>query len=305
MPTRREFLIASALAAGARLQAASRPSITFPTTPRERLAVASYPFRAFFDTPRNQQRNPQATLTPLKDFPARVVEKFQVHNVELLGDHIRASEPAFLDELRAALKSAKVRVVNIPTGVGGSVYDPDESRRNTAVENARKWIDTAVSLDCPSVRVHLQGPRDAAPDAALAAASLATIAQYGESKNVVVNLENDDIRTEDAFFLAKVIDQVNSPWLHALPDFCNSMLKGDEKFNYDAVTEMFRRAYNISHVKDVEVEGAKVFRVDLERTFAVAKTAGYKGYFSMEFEGQGDPYAGTQKLIEESLKYLR
>ena len=27
-------------------------------------------------------------------------------------------------------------------------------------------------------------------------------------------------------------------------------------------------------------------------------------YFSVEFEGEGDPIIGTEKLVEESLKYL-
>jgi len=303
--SRRDFLIFSAFAPVAqRLAAATGPSIAFPTAPRDRLAVASYPFRAFIDTPRNRTRNPQATLMDLKDFSAQVVERFQIRNVELLGDHIRSTEPAWLEQLRASVKAAGSHIVDIPTGVGGSLYDPDATRRDNAVGNAKKWVDTCVALDCPSVRIHLQGARGATPDAGLAAESLAAVAQYGASKNVLVNLENDDVTTEDAFFLAKVIDQVNSPWLRALPDFCNSMLKGDEKFNYDAVTAMFRRAYNISHVKDIEVDGGKVFRVDVERTFAIAKSSGYKGYFSMEFEGQGDPYAGTQKLIDEALKYL-
>jgi sugar phosphate isomerase/epimerase len=303
--SRRDFLILSALAPAAqRLLAAGGPSIVFPTAPRDRLAVASYPFRAFIDTPRNRTRNPQATLMDLKQFPAQVAERFQIRNVELLGEHIRSNEPEWLEQLRASVKEAGSHVVDIPTGVGGSLYDADAARRATAVGNAKKWIDTAVALDCPSVRIHIQGARGATPDAGLAAESLATVAQYGASKNVVVNLENDDPGTEDAFFLAKVIDQVNSPWLRALPDFCNSMLKGDEKFNYEAVTAMFHRAYNISHVKDIEVDGGKVFRVDVERTFAIAKASGYKGYFSMEFEGQGDPYAGTQKLIDESLKCL-
>jgi hypothetical protein len=67
---------------------------------------------------------------------------------------------------------------------------------------------------------------------------------------------------------------------------------------------MFRRAYNISHVKDSEVDNGKVFRVSMARTFAIAKAAGYRGYFSMEFEGQGEPYEGTRKLLDESLKDL-
>src|SRR5262249_34214800 len=134
--------------------------------------------------------------------------------------------------------------------------------------------------------------------------TLGSIAQYGASKSVVVNLENDDLFTEDAFFIVKVIDKVNSPWLRALPDFCNSMLKGDEAFNYDAVKAMFDRAYNISHLKDSEVDHGKVFRIDLARTFEIAKAAGYKGYFSVEFEGEGDAVMGTQKLVTDALKYL-
>jgi hypothetical protein len=82
------------------------------------------------------------------------------------------------------------------------------------------------------------------------------------------------------------------------------MLKGDEKFNYEAATAMFRRAYNISHVKDSEVDGGKTVRVDLERTFSIAKKSGYKGYFSIEWEGAGDVWVENGKLIEQSLRYL-
>jgi len=297
--------MAAPMAMGAwRAAAASAPALRFPSAPRERLAVASYPFRAFIDSPRNRTRTPQGTLMDIKEFPAMVAARFQIRGVELLGEHIRSTEPAYLRELRAAVKDAGSRVVNIPTSLGASVCDPDSARRALAVQNAKKWIDAATALDCPSVRVHIQRAGSASPDTALSAESLNAIAQYGASQNVVVNLENDDPGSEDAFFLAKVIDQVNSPWLRALPDFCNSMLGGDEKFNYDAVTAMFRRAYNIAHVKDSEVDHGKVFRVDLGRTFAIAQTSGYKGFFSMEFEGEGDPYSGTQKLIDESVKYL-
>ena len=233
-----------------------------------------------------------------------MVSRFQIHNLELLGQHLRSTEPGYLQEYRAAVKSAGTRIVNIPTNIGGSLYDPDTTRRETAVQNAKKWIDAAVDLDCPSVRIHIQGVKDAAPDAGIAVRSLRPVAEYGAAKGVVVNLENDDLVSEDAFFLAKVIDQVNNPWLRALPDFCNSMLGGNEKFNYDAVTTLFRRAYNICHVKDSEVERGKVFRVSLERTFAIAKASGYKGYYSVEFEGEGDPVTGTAKLVEDSLRYL-
>jgi hypothetical protein len=103
--SRRQFLIASALTPVAyRLAAADGPAMHFPTAAKDRLAVASYPFRASIDTPRNRTRNPTATLIDLKEFPAQVAQRFKLHNVELLGEHIRSTEPAYLEQLRAAAR---------------------------------------------------------------------------------------------------------------------------------------------------------------------------------------------------------
>jgi sugar phosphate isomerase/epimerase len=266
--------------------------------------VASYPFRAFIESGHNRDRDKTKPGMDLKDFPAMVREKYNVRNIEPLDSHFRSLEPAYLHGLREAIEKAGCHVINIPVGVNASLYDPDAAKRTVGVDNARKWVDAAVTLGSPSIRVHIQGVRGVKPDVAHTAESLRAIAAYGAEKNIVINLENDDPQTEDAFFLVKVLDAVNSPFLHGLPDFCNSMLTGNEKYNYDAVAAMFKRAYNISHVKDSELDNGKLFRVDVGKTFAIAKAAGYRGYFSMEFEGEGEPYEGTRKLIEASLKYL-
>ena len=304
---RRQF-VQTALAAGAaapgKLLAAGEPHIEFPTEPRARLGVASYPFRAFIDSPHNHDRDKTKPGMQLTQFPAMVREKFNLRNIELLDSHFQSLEAAYLGELRNAVEKAGCRVINIPAGVQASLYDPDAAKRKTGVDNAKKWVDAAVAIGSPSIRVHIQGARGVQPDVARAAESLRVVADYGAEKNIVINLENDDPATEDAFYLVKVIEQVNSPWLYGLPDFCNSMLKGDEKYNYASVTAMFHHAYNISHVKDSEVDNGKVFRVDVGKTFAIAKQAGYRGNFSMEWEGEGGPYEGTQKLIDASLKYL-
>jgi sugar phosphate isomerase/epimerase len=296
--TRRTFMETCAvLAAAPTARSAPAPNMHFPTAPRDRLAVASYPFRNFMD------RSGHAGIK-LTDFAAMVVKKFGIHNIEPLSDHFPSTEPAYLEGLRRAVEQAHSHIVNIPTSVGASLYDPDATHRDKAIASSKKWVDVAVAVGSPSIRVHIQGARGAAPDVGRASESLKQVAEYGAAKNIMVNLENDDLDTEDAFFLVKVIDGVNSPWLRGLPDFGNSMMKGDEDFNYKAVEAMFHRAYNISHVKDSEVDNGKVFRVSMAKTFAIAKAAGYRGYFSMEWEGQGGPYEGTQKLIDESLKDL-
>jgi sugar phosphate isomerase/epimerase len=295
--TRRNFVKTCAALVAASTAHAAAPNMPFPTAARERLAVASYPFRNFMDRP----GHPGIKLT---DFAAMVVDKFGIHNIEPLSEHFPSTEPTYLAELRSAVERAHSHIVNIPASVHASLYDPDDAKRDRAIAGSKKWVDVAVAIGSPSIRVHIQGARGATPDVGRASESLKQVAEYGAARNIMVNLENDDLATEDAFFLVKVIEAVNSPWLRGLPDFGNSMLKGDEDFNYKAVDAMFRHAYNISHAKDSEVENGKVFRVDMAKTFAIAKAAGYRGYFSMEWEGQGGPYEGTQKLLDESLKDL-
>lgn len=322
--SRRQFLVRSvAVASGAAIlespglrvygllpsagqATAAAPHMDFPTEPRARLAVASWPFRAYIDAPMNRwARKANLPGMDLKDFAAVVVEKFNVRGIEPLSSHFRSTDPAYLAEFRAAVEKAGSRVVNIPVDLRASFYDPDPARREAAVSDAQHWVDVAVAIGSPSLRTHVARARGARPDAGLAAGSLSQVADYGAAKNVLINLENDDLVSEDAFFLANVIRKANHPWLHALPDFANSMLKGDPKFDYDAMQALFPLAYNIAHMKDSESgAGGKIVTVDVGRTFAIAKAAGYRGYYSMEWDSIGDPYASTQKLIEESLKYL-
>ena len=42
----------------------------------------------------------------------------------------------------------------------------------------------------------------------------------------------------------------------------------------------------------------------MREVFEIAKRARYKGFFSMEFEGTGDPFQGTLSLIRKSLESL-
>ena len=196
--------------------------------------------------------------------------------------------------------------MDLPCDVRTSFYDTDPAKRKMAVENGKKWVNVALELGSPSIRAHIGGSAKLKPDVARTVESLTQLAAYGASKNIIVALENDDNFTEDPFFIAEVLDKVNNPYLHALPDFCNSMMTHDQDFNNRAMEALFKRAYSIAHMKDEEGdEKGKFHTVDVAKCFEIAKAQGYRGYFSMEWEGNGEPYAGTQRLIDETLKYLR
>ena len=314
-PTRRGFLeklsilaaggVAAANVPNALARPDSEPHILFPAAPRDRISIASYPFRAYIVSPDNRDRDSSLPGMNLFDFPAHVVAKFKIHNIEPHSRHFTSLQPDYLDEFRIILQKTKVRVVNIAVGAAKSFYDIDADTRYDAVAYAKKWIDVAVRIGSPGIRTHIATTRNSSPNVERAAESLRQVAEYAAGKNVVVTLENDDLVSEDAFFLVKVIESVNHPYLHALPDFANSMLTGDSEFNYRALTAMFQHAYNICHVKDGEInDDAKLFSVDLKKSFDILRASGFSGYCSMEFDAPGEPYGPTSKLIDQTIKFL-
>jgi sugar phosphate isomerase/epimerase len=295
---RREFLGIS-LAFVSSLRAAE-PQANFPTEPRQRLSVSTYPFRSVIDSRRRHDRDPSKPGMTLEQFAETIQTKFQVSGIEPWSPHFKSADPDYVRDLNRAFERAGVHVVNLPVDEQVNLCSAQPGDRESGHALYRKWVDAAVILRSPGIRVHAPGG-----EIDCAVQALKILSEYGAEKNIVINLENDDPRREEPFRILKIIETVNSPYLRALPDFCNSMLiKNDQQYNDRALQALFPHAYNISHVKDMEVDEGKVYRVDVDRIFAIAKKAGYRGYFSMEWEGSGDPYDGTRRLLQQSLKNL-
>jgi sugar phosphate isomerase/epimerase len=284
---------------------AGEPQIKFPARPADRLALTSWPFRDYMEGPHNSNRDRSKPGMDIIGFAKMAIEKFNIHNINPLSAHFPSTEPQYLDTLRGQMAKAGSHFVDLGLGAG-RFNDPDPAVRKASIESSKHWIDIAVVLDSPSVRQHLGGPRGAKPDVERSAQSLGELADYGAGKNIVINLENDNLVNEDPFFIVKVIEKAGNPYLRALPDFGNTMLKGDPAYNYNGVTAMFMHVFNMAHVKDevVSNEGT-VYKIDLAKAFSIAKASGYRGYFSMEWETKsGDPFEGTQRLVKETLHYL-
>ena len=80
--SRRHFLVTSVVVAGAATLLAAEPHLDFPAKPRDRLAVTSWPFRAYMEAPGNHDRDRSKPGMDAKDFAAMAVERFDIHNTE-------------------------------------------------------------------------------------------------------------------------------------------------------------------------------------------------------------------------------
>ena len=307
LTTRRRFLgqcataAAGACLAPALARASSAPSLHFPSQPRDRIAIASYPFREFIAGTDCKSTQPM----DLKDFAAHAREKFQINKIEPWTGHFPSTEPKYLEQFRAALERARSTAVNIAVDGEHSPYALDRTEREQAIAFSQKWVDNAVAIGSPSIRTNLPAAKDSKPDLDRTAESLRRVVDYASARNIVVSLENDNPVSEDPFFLVSLVEKVNSPWLHTLPDFGNTLAAKDPDYAYRGIDALFSKAYCISHVKSSEINGHGVtVHVDMAKTFGFMKRHAYKGYCSMEWEDAGDPYQGTAELIRQTMQYL-
>ena len=86
------------------LAADAGPSLKFPTAARERIAIASYPFRDFIA---GREDSAGSAKMELKEFAAHVSAKFNIKKIEPWSAHFRSLGKAYLEELRAAVEDRK------------------------------------------------------------------------------------------------------------------------------------------------------------------------------------------------------
>lgn len=303
--TRRAFMQGALLcSAGAALAAeSSGPHADFPVDPRARIAVATYPFRAIIIAPGNHDRDPKKPGMDLAQFAKYIRTNFGVQGIEPMDSHFPSTDPAEIRRLRAAFDAAGVRTVDIPVDARVDLCSEDQARRDAGNAVYRHWVDIAVLLASPSIRLWIPRCADHS-DLAKAVHALEPTIDYAASRNIVVNLENDDPVTSSEARVLAAIKLAANPYLRALPDFGNSLALGDEQFNAGSVQRMFAHAWNISHVKDAEQFKDGLKTAKLAPLFAIAKAAHYRGYYSMESDSDVDPFVDTRQLIRQSLTLI-
>ena len=226
---------------------------------------------------------------------------------------------ALLDSLKAQSNHYGMKNLLIMVDGEGALASPDESERNEAVENHKKWVDAAVFLGCHSIRVNLFGSTDAAVWKIAAHDGLSKLATYAKEKNINVIVENHGYLSSNAALLVEVIEAVNATNCGTLPDFGNFCLKreGGERWNtpcieeydrYVGVKEMMPFAKAVSAKSHDFDKNGNETAIDYVKMLQIVKDAGYTGYIGVEYEGsilnEPDGIEATKNLLINATKKL-
>ncbi len=202
-----------------------------------------------------------------------------------------------IDSLQSISEKESIQNVLIMVDDEGDLADPDENRRNQAVENHKKWVDAASKLGCHSIRVNTFGTNDPEIWKSTVVDGLKKLSAYAATKNINILCENHGWLSSNPVELMKAINEVNMDNCGTLPDFgnwCVRRVEANEKWGdcaevypdkYEGTKMMMPSAIAVSAKSyDFDKNGNET-TIDFLKMMQIVKDAGYTGFVGVEYEG--------------------
>ena len=253
------------------------------------------------------------------DFAKISKESFGIDAIEYVNSFFfeKAEDKSYLKEMKTRADDHGVQSLLIMCDNEGSLGDPDNQKRQKAVENHYKWHEAAKYLGCHSIRVNayltesLHGLEvgdytktgSYENQVSLAADGLRKLTEFGANLGMNTIVENHGGLSSDGAWLASVMKAVDHPMCGTLPDFGNFRIEGDRWYDrYKGVKELMPFAKAVSAKShDFDSNGNET-RTDFFRMMDIVIDAGYSGYVGIEYEGSVmDEMSGikaTKDLLE-------
>jgi sugar phosphate isomerase/epimerase len=218
------------------------------------------------------------------DFARVARREFDLDAIEYVNTFFKdkATDLGYLGEMNRRAMDHGMYQHLIMIDVEGDLGDPDSALRQKAVENHKKWVDAAVTLGCATIRVNAESKGSYEEQQKLAADGLRALAEYGDSRNINVIVENHGGLSSNGAWLAGVMKLVNHPRCGTLPDFGNFTAYD----RYQGVTEMMPYAKAVSAKSyDFDSRGDET-TIDFRRMLRIVTGAGFHGWIGIEYEGE-------------------
>jgi sugar phosphate isomerase/epimerase len=170
---------------------------------------------------------------------------------------------------------------------------PNDQQRESAWLN--HWVDAADRLGAGHIRIFGGNVPDGASEddaAKWVAEILKRSADYAAEKGVILGLENHGGITLYAKRIIQIVDAVNHPFVGINLDTGNFRDNPYEQIEM-CIPYAVNSQYKV-HIRDGEKTGDS----DWERITKMFADAGYKGYISLEYEAEEDPFTAVPRHLK-------
>jgi sugar phosphate isomerase/epimerase len=221
----------------------------------------------------------------------------------------KARDKEYLQEMKKRCTDNGVRSLLIMCDNEGRIGDPDNPKRQQAVENHYKWAEAAEFLGCHSIRVNGGSEGSYEEQQKLAADGLRKLTEFGATLNLNVIVENHGGLSSNGKWLSGVMNLVDHPRCGTLPDFGNFRVSETETYDrYQGVQELMPYAKAVSAKSGDFDEQGNETRTDFLKMMRIVLASGYRGYVGIEYGGdkisEGEGIRKTLELLKKVREIL-
>ncbi|MFQ5795690.1 MAG: sugar phosphate isomerase/epimerase family protein [Candidatus Bipolaricaulia bacterium] len=284
----------------------------------------------------NRSLKPTATVIPasppgdldLFDLIERFANELRVGGIEIDGQHIVDRSSQTLKQIKRTCIDNGLTIASVTAYTNFGYRDPTQIR--SEIDKVKAGVDLAVRLGTPILRIFAGRPeesREAQWGSMIEGLSQA--AEVAESVGVVLGMENhnDDGFAESAEAVERIFSEVGSPWLRLNLDTGNYLdglrsiektipytvhihlkfLQVDEQgremgIDYDAPPGESMKVIVVEVEEHGEVMRYKQYMTNLTWVFDALREQSYRGFVSVEYEGQEE--AG-ETAVPRAVEYVR
>jgi sugar phosphate isomerase/epimerase len=256
-------------------------------TSQLKLSCAAYSLRDYLP---HDGKPGKMTLSDYLDLAA----VWRLDGVELTAYYFTSEDPKAMYELKA--KAFKLGLDVSGSAVGNNFCVPPGDERTKQIEYVKKWVDHAVELGTPCLRVfagHKPKDGDRKRDCAWVVECLKPCCDYAGTRGVFLALENHGYLTETGPDILGILDAVNHEWLGVNLDTGN--FTEDPYKNIELVAPKTITLHTKTELRTTDGKGTEP--ADFARIMRILRDANYRGYISLEYEAKEDAMTAVPNCL--------
>lgn len=294
--SRREILGSGLAAAatwtlGGSARAGESPATPSPG-PKIGLSIAAYSFRDYLP----QGGKPgKLTLHDLCDMAAA----WNLDAIEPTSYYFSSEEPEYIHSLKAKAFRLGLDISGMP--IRNNFCLPPGDERDAELAHVRTWVDHAVALGVPAIRIFAGQRKDPEKDFGWMVEGMKAACDYAGSRGVFLAIENHGYLTDTADALLRIVDSVEHEWLGVNLDTGNFREKP-----YDHMAAVVHLAVTVQIKIQVRTaDGSGTEDADFDRIAGILRNANYRGYAALEYEGKEDPMSAVPSYLDRLRQALK
>jgi len=224
--------------------------------------------------------------------------------IDIIADHLPKKDKKSLIEYKKMATDLQLTIACLSPG--NNFGKPKAEERKAEVEAVKIWLEAAYILGAPVLRIFSGWPQAYQDKEKLWPEMVACIRECAETakeSGIVLAIEphNDGGFLPTAVDTLRLIKEINSQWVKINLDTGNYQ----DPDNYKAIEDTIAYAPHI-HAKVHHIsDDAKELVFDFDKIFSILKQADYRGFFSLEFEGQDFFGQDEFKYIPKAVEMLK